>query len=209
MTLIYAKKSALEEENAPLSLSLSNFVRFDNRFFKQELKDENSRSEKKRLPAEEASPTSPLKRHQRRRSASINSVASNMASFGDDSSYDAGGESGDYMAGMDLDVEKQPLINLADKEISTSDDVEQPFNGSDKQDWTSSQTLKMEAEADQQNRHINGPKANYVEVDMAAVALPQREVDTPAVYDNATLKSASEPFHAVSADLAEAPTIKY
>ncbi|CAK7271642.1 hypothetical protein SEPCBS57363_004728 [Sporothrix epigloea] len=207
VTLIYAEKSALDEETLPLSLPLSNFVRFDNRFFKQELKDESLRSEKKRLPAEEASPTSPLKRHQRRRSASIDSVASNMASFGDDSSYDAGGEGGDYMAGMDLDVEKLPLLDLADNEVVISDDAERPFDSSNAHDWTSGQTLKNGADADQQNHHVDGSRAYSAEMNMAAEVLPQREVDTPAVNDNAMLKAAAEPFHAVSADLAEAPTI--
>ncbi|EFW99550.1 ubiquitin interaction motif protein [Grosmannia clavigera kw1407] len=73
--VVYANDAAINETLEPLSDSLRTFVRFDNRFFKQELVGEGPR-EKKRMPTEP--PTSPSKRQQR--SNSIDSMATNKAS---------------------------------------------------------------------------------------------------------------------------------
>ncbi|CAK7234694.1 hypothetical protein SCUCBS95973_009021, partial [Sporothrix curviconia] len=215
-TLVYAKGSILDEDNAPLSLALENFMRFENRFFKQELKEESPRGEKKRQPAEEASPTSPLKRHQRQRSTSIDSMASNMASLGDDSSYGAERGSGGYMAGMDLDMENVPLLNLGNNERFPLDSDEavygadhtRPFSKSDVHDWTLSQTLEHEIEVKQQEYQSSQSSADISGMDMIDVVLPQREIDTPVTYDIAAAGplAAAEPSQAVSADSVPAST---
>lgn len=68
----------MEEAPEPLSDALRTFIRFDNRYFKQELASESPR-ERKRMPAE--TPTSPSKRQQR--SNSMDSMATNKASVGE------------------------------------------------------------------------------------------------------------------------------
>lgn len=81
--VIYANDASIEETPEPLSAPLRTFVRFDNRFFKQEAVEEGPR-EKKRQPIEP--PTSPSKRQQR--SNSIDSMATNKASVDEQSDRD-------------------------------------------------------------------------------------------------------------------------
>ncbi|CAK7209501.1 hypothetical protein SBRCBS47491_000465 [Sporothrix bragantina] len=201
LTLVYAEESILDESNASLSSALDNFMRFDNRFFKQELKEESPRSEKKRQPAEEASPTSPLKRHQRQRSTSIDSLASNMASLGDDSNYGDG-----YLTGMeDIDME-EPLLSYDNNERFPTDADEgaydaghsRPFNNNDMHSWRLSQTLVEEIEAKQQERQSSDFNTNVSGMDMTDVVMPQREIDTPAMFDAAIAEPTPAPVPADS-----------
>ncbi|KAL1851332.1 hypothetical protein VTK73DRAFT_9455 [Phialemonium thermophilum] len=76
--LIYASEEAMQAKPEPLSEALQTFVRFDNRLFAQELKDETPPDRKR---AGFASPSSPPKR--RNRSSSLDSMATNAASAGD------------------------------------------------------------------------------------------------------------------------------
>jgi len=87
--LVYATDAAMQQERLPLSAALQTFVKHDNRLFKQSLieerppEEESPRVERKRLVY---SPNSPSKRVQR--SDSLDSMASNRASLGDDSDRD-------------------------------------------------------------------------------------------------------------------------
>ncbi|CAK7200986.1 hypothetical protein SEUCBS139899_003686 [Sporothrix eucalyptigena] len=183
-TLVYARDTILGEDNTALSAALENFMRFDNRFFKQELKEESPRGEKKRQPVEEASPTSPLKRHQRQRSTSIDSMASNMASLGGDSNDGMGGTRG-YLGSMDHEMEEAPLLSHHNNErfpLDMDDSMlargrTRPYSNDDIQQWTLSQQLE------QMQHHDYGTEV--AGMNMADV-LPQREVDTPGVYDMPT-----------------------
>ncbi|OAA58950.1 ubiquitin interaction motif protein [Niveomyces insectorum RCEF 264] len=105
--LIYGSDAALEADAEPLSDALRTFVRFDNRFFKQELLEETPR-ERKRMPAED--PTSPSKRQQR--SNSIDSLASNRASIGEYS---------------DRDMDDVPLL---DKQFAIDEGFDETFDES-------------------------------------------------------------------------------
>lgn len=77
--LIYASESALSQTPIELSDALKTFVRFDNRFFKQELAQATTQENDKKRGGF-ATPASPSKR--RARSASFDSVATNAASAG-------------------------------------------------------------------------------------------------------------------------------
>ncbi|KAL2269714.1 hypothetical protein VTJ83DRAFT_1898 [Remersonia thermophila] len=88
--LIYASEKAMEPEPLPLSDALKNFVRFDNRLFKQELLESGRTAAHKRSAGLGLGDASQSKRLQR--SASIDSMATNRASLGagsDDEMRDA------------------------------------------------------------------------------------------------------------------------
>ncbi|ERS98723.1 hypothetical protein HMPREF1624_05510 [Sporothrix schenckii ATCC 58251] len=165
--LVYSNAASLAEENVALPDALRTFIRFDNRFFKQEMLEESPR-DKKRQPVEEPSPTSPLKRQQR--ANSIDSMASNMASLGEYS---------------DRDMEDVPLLN---DDRFTTDMDEGVFargvgSGYDVHEWTLNRTMD---EAMTKRAGADG-------MDFAEPVLPQREVDTLPGYDEAVADSAPIP----------------
>lgn len=153
---MYGNDASLAEENTVLSGALRTFVRFDNRFFKQEVLEESPR-DKKRQPAEEASPTSPLKRQQR--SSSIDSMASNMASLGEYS---------------DRDMEDVPLLNNDRFPLDMDDGVfARGGNGFNAHEWAINRTME---EAIAKRTETDG-------TDWADPVLPQREVDSLPEYE--------------------------
>ena len=154
--LVYSNDASLAEENTALSDALRTFVRFDNRFFKQEVLEESPR-DKKRQPAEEASPTSPLKRQQR--SSSIDSMASNMASLGEYS---------------DRDMEDVPLLSNDRSLLDMEDGMfARGGNGYNVHEWAMNRTME---EAIAKRTETDG-------ADWADPVLPQREVDSLPEYD--------------------------
>ncbi|KAL1910251.1 hypothetical protein Sste5344_003867 [Sporothrix stenoceras] len=169
--LIYSTDASLEVDNLPLSDALRTFVRFDNRFFKQETLEESPRGDKKRQPAEDASPTSPLKRQQR--ANSIDSMASNMASLGEFS---------------DRDMEDVPLLDVGTDSFKSNNGDRFPIDmdegvfaatrgvddGYNVHEWalnrTMEEALAKRAEAD----GSDWPDPSII---------PQREVDLLPGYD--------------------------
>ncbi|KAL1839476.1 hypothetical protein VTJ49DRAFT_1485 [Mycothermus thermophilus] len=81
--LVYATDKAMQQEPLPLSDALKNFVRFDNRLFKQELLESSRTATHKRSANLGLGDASQSKRLQR--SVSIDSMATNRASAGADS----------------------------------------------------------------------------------------------------------------------------
>lgn len=169
--LIYSSDASMNEENLPLSDALRTFVRFDNRFFKQETLEESESPsrDKKRQPAEEASPTSPLKRQQR--ANSIDSMASNMASQGEYSDRDM-----DDVLLIGDDDDNNP-IDMDEGMFASSHGANDGYNV---HEWALNRTMDEALAKRAETDESDWPDPTVI---------PQREVDLLPGYDEAVADS--------------------